>query len=214
MSEAEDNERRVAHIDYSKLASATDMATLVENMAALLARLTETRASYLDELAAANLPTNIDSLLTRLTETRAEYLDDINDALRHKTYIFPGDTDLTLTLTAGQAADEFGTWASLIDSRSTNFSSLIATAPGHITVIQQEELSNENTRYMVELAYGVAKVHLTSQRFAGSGKFQNPDNHARIFGPEIPAGESVYYRMKSNTAVADTAIVHIRYHIH
>lgn len=67
---------------------------------------------------------------------------------------------------------------------------------------------------MVEIAYGGAKVSVLSQRFAGSGKFQNPDNTARTFGFEIPAGQTVYYRMKSNTAVADTAKVHIRYHLH
>jgi len=67
---------------------------------------------------------------------------------------------------------------------------------------------------MLEIAYGDAKVPLLEQRFAGSGKFQNPRHLARTYGIEIPAGETVYYRMKSDTAVADTAKVHIRYHLH
>ncbi len=162
----------------------------------------------------ADVLADLDTLLSRLTETRAEYIDDINDALNHPTYIFPGDTDLTCTFTAGQPADTFGAWAEIADSEATTLSSLFAAAPGHITVIQEEEVSDQNTRYQLEIAYGAAKTHITSQRFAGSGKFQSPDNHARVFATEIPAGETVYYRMKSNTAVADTALVHLRYHTH
>jgi len=153
-------------------------------------------------------------LTSRLTATRAGYIDDNYDALHHSTRIFPGDTSLECTLTAGQPLDTWSAWAEIVDSGATTFSSLLAAAPGHITVVQEEEVSDEATRYMLEIAYGAAKVPLTSQRFAGSGKFQNPDNHARVFGNEIPAGETVYYRMKSNTAVADTAKVHIRYHLH
>lgn len=161
--------------------------------------------------------TDLATILTRLSAARAgylDYLDDINDALKHPTFVFPGDTDLTCTFTAGQPADTFGAWAEIVDSGATTLSSLFSAAPGHITVIQEEEVSDQNTRYQLEIAYGDAKTHITSQRFAGSGKFQSPDNHARVFGTEIPAGETVYYRMKSNTAVADTTTLHLRYHTH
>lgn len=43
----------------------------------LLARLTSVRAGYLDELAAANLPTDITELLTRLSSGRATLLDNL-----------------------------------------------------------------------------------------------------------------------------------------
>jgi len=162
----------------------------------------------------ADVLADLDTLLSRLTETRAVYIDGNYDALHHATLIFPGDTDLTCTFTAGQALDTWSAWAEIVDSGATTFSSLLAAAAGHITVVQEEEVSDEATRYMIEIAYGDLKVPITEQRFAGSGKFQNPDNHARVFATEIPAGETVYYRMKSNTAVADTALVHIRYHLH
>jgi len=41
---------------------------------------TATRAGYLDELAAANIPADVDTLLARLTALRAGYLDNINQA--------------------------------------------------------------------------------------------------------------------------------------
>lgn len=162
----------------------------------------------------ADVLANQATLLSRLTATRAGYIDDINGALNHATYLFPGDTGLTCMFTAGEALNTWSAWAEIVDSGANTLSSLFAAVRGHITVIQEEEVSDINTRYQLELAFGDAKTHITSQRFAGSGKFQNPDNHARIFAFEIPAGEVVYYRMKSNTAVADTALVHIRYHTH
>ena len=164
--------------------------------------------------ANGKVESDLATLLSRLTATRAEYIDNVYDALHHPTYVFPDDTDLIATFTAGLAVDTWGDWAEVEDSEAVTLSSMFAANPGHITVIEEEELSNINTVYMVELAYGDAKVHITGQRFAGSGKFQNPSNLARIYAAEIPAGQTVYYRMKSNTAVADTAKVHIRYHTH
>jgi len=44
----------------------------------LISRLTAARAGYLDELAAANLPTDIGELLIRLSAARAGYLDNLS----------------------------------------------------------------------------------------------------------------------------------------
>ena len=162
----------------------------------------------------ADVLANQDTLLSRLTATRAGYIDDNYDALHHASVIFPGDTDLTVTLTAGEAANTWGTWAEIEDNEATKLSALIASYPGHITVVQEEELSDINALYMLELAYGDAKIPILEQRFAGSGRFQSPRHLARTFGNEIPAGEKVYYRLKSDTGVADTVKAHIRIHLH
>lgn len=162
----------------------------------------------------ADVLANQATLLSRLTETRAGYIDDNYDALHHASVIFPGDTDLTCTLTAGEAAHTWGTWAEIEDNEATKLSAIIASYPGHITVVQEEELSDINALFMLEIAYGDAKVPVLEQRFAGSGKFQTPKHLARVFIPEIPAGEKVYYRMKSSTGVADTVKAHIRIHLH
>ena len=163
----------------------------------------------------ADVLANQATLLSRLTETRATYIDDTYDALHHPSKVFPDNTNLECTFTAGLAANTWSAWTEIVDSGATTFTSLIASKPGHITVIQEEELSDINALYMVELAYGeTTKVPLTEQRFAGTGKFQNPPNQARAYAIRIPAGEKVYYRMKTDTAVADTAKVHLRYHMH
>lgn len=77
-----DEQKRVWQINYDTLAERivanADVAALISNVAALASRLTEARAGYIDELAAANLPNDIDALLMRLSEARAGYLDAIS----------------------------------------------------------------------------------------------------------------------------------------
>ena len=141
-------------------------------------------------------------------------LKAILDGLQHSSRVFPDDTNKTVTLTAHADANTWSDWAEIVDNNALAFSSVFATKEGHITVIQEEELSDESTVCMLEIAWGAAHNLVTEQRCAGSGKFQNPDNHARIYVAPIPAGEIVYYRMKTATAVADTAKVHFRYHTH
>ncbi|MFC1910460.1 hypothetical protein ACFLXC_04130 [Chloroflexota bacterium] len=53
-------------------------ANIPTDIDTLLTRLSDVRAGYLDELAAANIPTDIDTLLTRLSAPRAGYLDTLN----------------------------------------------------------------------------------------------------------------------------------------
>jgi len=77
-----------------------------------------------------------------------------------------------------------------------------------------ESLSEINTIYMLEIAYGDDKAVVSRMRFAGTTKFQNPSHQERFRGLHCPAGETVFYRLKTATAVADTVIVHFRYHFH
>jgi len=53
-------------------------ANIPADIDTLLSRLTSARAGYLDELQAANIPADIDTLLSRLTAARAGYLDELN----------------------------------------------------------------------------------------------------------------------------------------
>ena len=139
---------------------------------------------------------------------------EIYDAVRHATVIFPDDTSKTVTLTAGLNAHTWSNWTEIADSGATTFSSKFATTPGHITSMVVETISDNNAIYMLEIAWGAAKNLITTCRFAGIGKFQAPNHTRRFWAPSFEAGETVYYRMKTETAVADTCTIHFRYHIH
>jgi len=148
---------------------------------------------------------------TDISELEADVID-IDDATQHVTSIFPSDTNLTCTLTAHANANTWSAWAEIADSGATKLSASCVTAPLHITALGIETLSEENAIYMIEIAWGAAKNPITSGRFAGATKFQTPTEHLRFWAPHIPAGELIYYRMKTDTAVADTAMVHFRHH--
>lgn len=139
---------------------------------------------------------------------------EIYDAIAHISKIFPHDTNLTCTLTAHANANTWSAWDEIADVWANTISSLFATNIGHLTSLYIEELSDINAIYMLEVAYGATKEVITNGRFAGATKFQIPPGSFHFWAPGIPAGETVYYRMKTETAVADTCKVHFRYHIH
>lgn len=138
----------------------------------------------------------------------------IFDALSHASNVFPGDTDLTCTFTAHATANTWSAWAEIVDSDANSFTDVFADAIGHITSLGIETLSEDDAVYMIEISWGASKTIITSGRFAGATKFQTPTEHLRFWAPAIPAGETIYYRMKTDTAVADTCTVHFRYHTH
>lgn len=142
-------------------------------------------------------------------------LRQIDDATQHITAIFPADTNLTCILTAAATAHTFGAWAYIVDNPTgTLLSAYFATTAGHITSIVIETVSDNAAIYMYEIAWGDAHNLITSGRFAGVGKFQAAHIQDRFWAPPFPAGEFIYYRMKTETAVADTCTVHFRYHLH
>lgn len=139
-------------------------------------------------------------------------LREIDDATQHITAIFPSDTNLTCTFTAHANAHTWSAWTEIADSAATKLSAACATEPGHLTSIVIETISDNAAIYMLEISWGAAKTIITRTRFAGAGKFQAAHIQDRFWAPSLPAGQLFYYRMKTETAVADTCTVHFRYH--
>ena len=138
----------------------------------------------------------------------------IDDATQHETSIFPTDTNLTCTFTAHATAHTWSAWAEIQDSGATKLSASFATIPGHLTSMLVETISDNAAIYMIEITWGAAKNAITVMRFAGAGKFQAAHIQDRFWTHDLPAGQLIYYRMKTETAVADTCTVHFRYHPH
>ena len=146
-----------------------------------------------------------------------DILERLDDIVQHETKLFPNDTNLTCTLTALATANTFSAWAEIEDNTggtTLKLSTAFATIAGHITGLVLESVSQDDTIYEVEIAYGSDKGIVTRWRFAGATKFINASHQIEAKGAHIPAGETVYYRMKTATAVADTAVVHFRYFNH
>jgi len=135
--------------------------------------------------------------------------------IQHESPIFPEDTDEVITLTAGGEVDTFSDWAEIaIDGNGTSFSSKVALVPAHISGILIEDLDTKDKRYLMEIAYGDDKTAVLRHRFvSGETKKLAAIQFMRIRSEEITAGETVYYRMKCETASA-TCEISLRYHPH
>ena len=133
----------------------------------------------------------------------------------HGSDLFPSDSDEVITFTAGGVANVFGAWAEIaVDVTGETFSSRFAAQSGHISGMLIEDLDTKDKRYVLEIAYGDAKVPITPHRFvAGEVKKLAAIQFTRIRAEGMPAGEKIYYRMKCETAGA-TCEVSFRYHYH
>ena len=134
------------------------------------------------------------------------------DQLAHVSALFPADTNLTWTMTALNTANTFSEWAEIADSGATKLSASYTTNHGHLTSILIETVSEIDTIYEFEIAWGASKITIARGRFAGETKFQAPKTTDRFWAPAFPAGQLLYYRLKSATAVADTCTAHLRHH--
>ena len=130
----------------------------------------------------------------------------------HVSDIFPDDTNKIVTLTAGGVADTFGAWAPIVDNLAVELSTVFAAAPGHICSIAVEECSRTDERYELEVSYGAARVVVARTRFMKAAVILDVSHQTRIRSIHIPAGETVYYRLKCETALG-TAEVHFRYYL-
>jgi len=69
-------------------------------------------------------------------------------------------------------------------------------------------------RYMIEIAHGAAKTVCCRHRFiSGDTKKLAAINFSAVRAHKLAAGETMYYRMKCETAGA-TCELSIRYHFH
>lgn len=166
--------------------------------AALASSYTVTRAGYIDELGPTNIPADIGEILIEQ---------------EHLSAIFPEATNETVTLTAGGTNNTVGAWAEIVDNNAVTLSSKAATQSMHISSMQVEDTNTDDVVYLVEVAYGAAKTVVNRSRFYSGTRFISPVSQIRFRPLEIPAGETVYYRMACETASA-TCVVSFRYHTH
>ncbi|TKJ25409.1 MAG: hypothetical protein CEE41_04455 [Hadesarchaea archaeon B3_Hades] len=142
----------------------------------------------------------------------AHLIEEIWGYCVHVSSIFPEDTDELITVTAGGTNNVFGAWAELVDGTPVALSSKFATDPGYIVSVIIEDCSVTDKRYFLEVAYGAAHKVVGRSRFMKVLNKLNVGHQMRIRSIKIPAGETIYYRLKCETASA-TAEVQIRYYL-
>ena len=138
-------------------------------------------------------------------------LNNLELEAHHLSNYFPEDTDETVTFVAGGVANTFGAWAEIVDNNAVAFSSKFAACIGHISAILIEDADTADKRYLLEISWGAAKVVICRDRIISGTTLQNTLQQGRRRSLDIPAGETVYYRMKCETISAELEVV-LRYH--
>jgi len=128
----------------------------------------------------------------------------------HLNYLFPEDTDETVTLVAGDVNHTFGAWAEIVDNNAVTLSSKV-TADLHISSIIAENASLKDKVYVLEISYGVSKTIIARARMISPTNQIGHTQQERMRNLKVPKGEKIYYRMKCETADAN-AVFHFRYH--
>ncbi|MBA7648184.1 hypothetical protein ES703_55967 [subsurface metagenome] len=184
------------------------------------------------EIAAADVWTHITRTLTDLTKIyfdaelakiknrsgstydfQKDSLEAAGEEVHHITGIFPNDTNLTLTFTAHANANEWSSWAEIIDNIGNKFSDGI-TREAHITSFLLEKCETKEKVFMFEVAYGDAKTIVSRYRFiAGVTAKLPPIQQVRIRGDHLPVDEKLYYHMKCEQAGSKTCQLHIRHYL-
>lgn len=161
---------------------------------------------------------DLTTLETRLSAARAVYLDALYTFAHHLSYLFPEDSDETITFTASGTDNTFGGWAEIEDNNEVTLSSKAATEDLYISSLIIETADTQDVIYQIEVGYGDGTVGGTtvtgSHRFAAPiTKFVDIVQQIRVRPLQIPAGETIYYRMKCETAGAKCT-GSFRYHYH
>jgi len=154
--------------------------------------------------------------IDRLGPEYGPLIDNIFLFGQHSTLLFPEATNLTCTLVANVLADTWSAWAEIVDSQPVTFSSKFATEPGHLAAMLVEKTSIAETHYMVDVAYGDAKIMISRFCLVSDTLFLPVTQSPRVRGRHIPAGETVYYRCMCEAAddPAESVEVHFRYFLH
>jgi len=139
-------------------------------------------------------------------------LSKIEHELSHVSQYFPVDTDETITFVAGGVANIFSVWAEIVDNNAITFSSKLATCNGHISGVLIEDADTTDKRYLFEISYGADKVIVVRGRVMSGTTLKSTLQQGRRRSESIPAGETVYYRMKCETIEAELELA-IRYHL-
>lgn len=154
----------------------------------------------------------------KVTDFILDIAENLLIEINHDTKIFPEDSDEYIDLTAGGTANIFSDWAELQDNNAVTFTSKVGADGAHISSVLIEDLDTDDKIYIMELGYGdgtgPGTTTVLRHRFmAGNAKKLDAIQQIPIRIDHIPAGSTVYWRMKCETLSA-VCRISIRYHHH
>lgn len=115
----------------------------------------------------------------------------------NEMFLYPTNCTVNVTLTAGIGVDTWGAWAEITDGDAVTLSSKFAADDGYLVEIMTHDYSIADKIYMIEISYGAAKTVVGRVKVRSDWTYVNA-----LRSVVIPAGETIYYRMQSETSGA------------
>ena len=189
------------YIDRRGTNNATLQATWTDAMATALANYTAARAGYLEELAAANLPSDTDDLLGNLALVYHDHCS--------RNRVYPQVPSSVIQLTTAAVADTFGDWIQVIPITTVDFIN-------HPIGVMVEQAGAAAT-YIIQFGFSTAAATdpvtaqiVGEQRFKAIGvPLQTYHHDLDIRGMECPANSKLWARLMSETVNADTVDISV-----
>ena len=139
--------------------------------------------------------------------TAQDVLDKLELHTEHEAALYPDSANATATFTAGGSSDTFGAWAEIVDDGAVTLSSKFAAGNGYLQQMMTRDYSDANKIYLVEISYGAAKTVVGRVKVRSDWTYVSDLNSV-----VIPAGETVYYRMRCEVGGA-TLVADFRYYV-
>ena len=130
----------------------------------------------------------------------------------HESFLFPEDSDETVTFTAGGANNTFGNWSEIVDDQAVTLTSK-ATSELHISSLVAESASATDKVFIYEIGYGVSNTVVARGRILSGNVRISTTQQVHMRNLSIPAGETIKYRLKCETG-GENITVAMRYHFH
>jgi len=176
-------------------------AIWIPALATALANYTAARAAYLDELAAANLPSDVDDLLYNI----AVLFHHIHSRIR----AYPQDVTSTITLVSNAAANTFGSWTEIIPINIVDFQYMTEGI-----VIEQVDAA---TIYFIQIGYSIVDgSDPTTAQILGERRIRlvtvpiaRATEILELKASHCPANAKLWGRLKTASTNADEAEISV-----
>jgi hypothetical protein len=152
--------------------------------------------SELADAEAAALAANNAAVLA--AGTSENILDKLLLFNENEAFIWPDSTLTYCLLTAGTPADNFSTWTEITDNNSVKLTATFAATSGYIREVTLYAYSVVDKLCILEIGFGanIGAVTTIGRCVVRSDFTWVLD----IYSEQIPAGQKVYYRFKSEQA--------------
>jgi hypothetical protein len=126
----------------------------------------------------------------------------------NEVFLFPEAVTANATMTAGNGSDLFGAWTEIVDTGADTLTAKFAANDGYLVELTTRDYSDANEIHVIEIATDAAGANVI-----GRVKVRSDWTYIlTLKSTRVTAGDTIYYRMKAETALATLSADFRYYH--